>query len=106
SSKTLNGELLRHFAKLQIDEQPGIRVNTVICLGKIFHLLDESTRQKIVPMALLRSLQDPFPPTRLAVIQTFSGAVKDISKDELARTILPSLTPFLIDRESQEIRTQ
>jgi hypothetical protein len=33
--RTINGELLKHLAKTSNDEQPGIRTNTTICLGKI-----------------------------------------------------------------------
>lgn len=35
SDRTINGELLRYLAKTANDEQPGIRTNTTICLGKI-----------------------------------------------------------------------
>ncbi len=35
SDRTINGELLKHLAKTANDEQPGIRTNTTICLGKL-----------------------------------------------------------------------
>ena len=35
SDRTINGDLLKHLAKTANDEQPGIRTNTTICLGKI-----------------------------------------------------------------------
>ncbi|KAL9097284.1 MAG: hypothetical protein Q9165_000711 [Trypethelium subeluteriae] len=35
SDRVINGELLRYLAKTANDEQPGIRTNTTICLGKI-----------------------------------------------------------------------
>jgi len=35
SEKVMNNDLLRYFAKLQMDEEPGIRTNTTICMGKI-----------------------------------------------------------------------
>lgn len=35
SNRVIDGELLRHLAKTANDEQPGIRTNTTICLGKI-----------------------------------------------------------------------
>jgi SCY1-like protein 1 len=35
SDRTINGELLRYLAKTANDEQPGIRTNTTICLGRI-----------------------------------------------------------------------
>ena len=35
SEKTINNQLLKHFAKLQMDQEAGIRTNTTVCLGKI-----------------------------------------------------------------------
>ena len=35
SDRVVNGELLKYLAKTANDEQPGIRTNTTICLGKI-----------------------------------------------------------------------
>lgn len=35
SDRTINGELLKFLARTANDEQPGIRTNTTICLGKI-----------------------------------------------------------------------
>lgn len=42
SDRTVNGELLRYLAKTANDEQPGIRTNTTICLGKIARNLGPS----------------------------------------------------------------
>lgn len=35
SDRIINGELLKFLARTANDEQPGIRTNTTICLGKI-----------------------------------------------------------------------
>jgi hypothetical protein len=35
NDRNINGDLLKYLAKTQSDEQPGIRTNTTICLGKI-----------------------------------------------------------------------
>ena len=35
TDRVINGDLLKHLAKTANDEQPGIRTNTMICLGKI-----------------------------------------------------------------------
>ena len=42
--RTVNGELLKHLAKTANDEQPGIRTNTTICLGKIARNLGPHVR--------------------------------------------------------------
>ena len=44
SDRTINGELLRYLAKTANDEQPGIRTNTTICLGKIARNLGSNVR--------------------------------------------------------------
>jgi SCY1-like protein 1 len=42
SDRTINGELLRYLAKTANDEQPGIRTNTTVCLGKIARHIGQS----------------------------------------------------------------
>jgi SCY1-like protein 1 len=44
SDRIVNGELLRYLAKTANDEQPGIRTNTTICLGKIARYLGANVR--------------------------------------------------------------
>jgi SCY1-like protein 1 len=44
TDRIINGELLRHLAKTANDEQPGIRTNTTICLGKIARNLGANVR--------------------------------------------------------------
>lgn len=44
TDRVINGELLRHLAKTSNDEQPGIRTNTTICLGKIARNLGQGVR--------------------------------------------------------------
>jgi hypothetical protein len=70
SDRVINGELLRHLAKTANDEQPGIRTNTTICLGKIAKNLGNSvsfapqlrytklTLLRLEPKSLLRPLQE------------------------------------------------
>lgn len=42
SDRVVNGELLKFLARTANDEQPGIRTNTTICLGKIAKNLAQS----------------------------------------------------------------
>ena len=44
SDRTINGDLLRYLAKTANDDQPGIRTNTTICLGKIAKNLGQSVK--------------------------------------------------------------
>ena len=48
SSATLNNQLLKSLAKCQLDEQPSIRTNTNICLGKIAGYLSPSVSEEIL----------------------------------------------------------
>lgn len=47
SDRAINGELLRYLAKTANDEQPGIRTNTTICLGKIARNLGSNPLQDL-----------------------------------------------------------
>lgn len=44
NDRVINGELLKQLAKTANDEQPGIRTNTTICLGKIARNLGPNVR--------------------------------------------------------------
>eukprot|EP00117_Sycon_ciliatum_P002971 scpid30799/ scgid7961/ N-terminal kinase-like protein; SCY1-like protein 1 len=99
SEKTMNGELLRHFAKLQMDEQPGIRTNTTICLGKLARHLNSGTRQKVLQSAFMRALKDPFPPARLASLRGMVSCVAYFSDDDLAVRLLPALCVLMVDKD-------
>ena len=44
SDRVINGDLLKFLARTANDEQPGIRTNTTICLGKIAKNLGQSVR--------------------------------------------------------------
>ncbi|KAF9575455.1 hypothetical protein EC968_003060 [Mortierella alpina] len=75
SDKTINYELLRYLGKLQTDEEPGIRTNTVICLGKIAKYLNDTTKGKILVPAFTRSLRDPFAHARVASLMALNGMI-------------------------------
>lgn len=47
SDRTINGDLLKFLARTANDEQPGIRTNTTICLGKIAKHLGQSVCHKV-----------------------------------------------------------
>lgn len=98
----LNTDLMKYLARLQgSDEQPGIRTNTTICLGKIGCYIDSSHRQRILISAFTRSLKDPFPPARMAGILAMSATQQYYSLNEVASKIIPSLAPLTVDPEKQ-----
>ncbi|KAF8250647.1 ARM repeat-containing protein [Wilcoxina mikolae CBS 423.85] len=95
SDRHINGDLLKHLAKTQNDEQPGIRTNTTICLGKIARNLGQNTRQKVLVAAFTRSL----PLLALA-------ATSDVfDETDCATKVVPAISPSLVDKEKM-IRQQ
>uniref|UniRef100_A0A915D2F9 Uncharacterized protein n=1 Tax=Ditylenchus dipsaci TaxID=166011 RepID=A0A915D2F9_9BILA len=98
----LNTDLMKYLARLQGgDEQPGIRTNTTICLGKIGCYIDPSHRQRILISAFTRALKDPFPPARMAGVLALSATQQYYSLFEVASKILPALASLTIDPEKQ-----
>jgi SCY1-like protein 1 len=99
SDRTINGELLKYLAKTANDEQPGIRTNTTICLGKIAKNLGVGTRSKVLIAAFSRSLRDPFVHARNAALMALAATADIFSEDDCANRILPAVCPLLIDKE-------
>jgi SCY1-like protein 1 len=99
SDRTINGELLKYLAKTSNDEQPGIRTNTTICLGKISKNLGVSTRSKVLIAAFSRSLRDPFVHARNAALMALAVTSDAFNEDDCANKILPAVCPCLIDKE-------
>jgi SCY1-like protein 1 len=99
SDRTINGELLKYLAKTQNDEQPGIRTNTTICLGKISKHLGVGTRSKVLVAAFSRSLRDPFVHARNAALMALAATADVFSDDDCANRILPAICPALVDKE-------
>lgn len=99
SDRTINGELLRYLAKTANDEQPGIRTNTTICLGKIAKNLGASSRSKVLLAAFQRSLRDPFVHARNAALLALAVTGDFFSEDECASRVMPAICPLLIDKE-------
>lgn len=105
SDRILNGELLRHLAKTANDEQPGIRTNTTICLGKIARNLGVSSRAKVLSAAFSRALRDPFVHARNAALLALAATAEIFSEDDCATKMLPAICPSLVDKEKM-IREQ
>ena len=99
SDRTINGELLKYLAKTANDEQPGIRTNTTICLGKIAKNLGNSSRAKVLIAAFTRSLRDPFVHARNAALMALAVTSEYFSDEDCAGRIVPSLSPLQLDKE-------
>ncbi|KAL4751467.1 hypothetical protein BDW72DRAFT_173429 [Aspergillus terricola var. indicus] len=99
SDRTINGELLKFLARTANDEQPGIRTNTTICLGKIAKNLGQNSRAKVLVAAFTRALRDPFVHARNAGLLALSATLDIFSEDDCATKVLPAICPALLDRE-------
>lgn len=99
SDRVINGELLRFLAKTANDEQPGIRTNTTICLGKIARNLGVGSRSKVLIAAFGRALRDPFVHGRSAALMALNATIDVFSDDDCATKILPAICMSLVDRE-------
>ncbi|KAJ3119178.1 hypothetical protein HK100_000433 [Physocladia obscura] len=105
SERIINNDLLRFLAKLQADEEPVIRSNTTICLGKLAVSLNDSTRRKVLIPAFARSLHDPFPPARNAGLLAFAATSEYYTPHDIATKVIPAFSGLLLDPE-RTIRTQ
>ncbi|KAL1980838.1 hypothetical protein VTN96DRAFT_3492 [Rasamsonia emersonii] len=99
SDRTINGELLRYLARTANDEQPGIRTNTTICLGKIAKNLGQSSRSKVLIAAFTRAIRDPFVHARNAALLAFAATMEFFSEEDCASKIMPAICPALLDKE-------
>jgi SCY1-like protein 1 len=99
SDRTINGDLLKQLAKTANDEQPGIRTNTTICLGKIAKNLGTSSRSKVLTAAFSRSLRDPFVHARNAALLALGATADYFTDEDCANKILPVVCPLLMDKE-------
>ncbi|KAL2011710.1 hypothetical protein VTN00DRAFT_4428 [Thermoascus crustaceus] len=99
SDRTINGDLLKFLARTANDEQPGIRTNTTICLGKIAKNLGQSSRSRVLIAAFSRSLRDPFVHARNAGLLALAATMEYFTEDDCATKILPAICPSLLDKE-------
>ncbi|KAJ5113093.1 hypothetical protein N7456_001627 [Penicillium angulare] len=99
SDRVVNGELLKFLARTANDEQPGIRTNTTICLGRIAKNLGQGTRSKVLIAAFSRAIRDPFVHGRNAGLLALGATIDVFTEEDCAVRILPAICPALMDKE-------
>ncbi|PVU94733.1 hypothetical protein BB561_002303 [Smittium simulii] len=99
TEQTINNELIRNICRLFTDPEPGIRANSLICIGKLSKHILASTMKKFVLSAILHSLRDPFPPSRVAALRVIVVCSSIIDPNDAARKIIPMLSVLLLDTE-------
>lgn len=101
SDRQLNNELLRYLAKLQNDEKPEIRTNTVVCLCRIAKNLNSNSRTNVLITAYGKALKDKFAPTKYAALLAFEQCIEFFSAEICCSKILSVLAPSLLDKSSK-----
>ena len=91
--------VMKHFSRLLRDDQPGIRTNTTVCLGKVARHLHHQTRRKVLAAAFGGKLKDPFPPARIAAVNGFAATQQYYTVQETSSRVLPMLCGLMTDPE-------
>jgi len=93
-------KLTRYLVRLQGDTEVSIRTNTVIFISKITSHLGPVARDKMILPAFQRAMRDPFAPCRLAALQCMTSTFECFEPQGLAGKLMPSITPHLLDPDS------
>lgn len=97
TSRQLNGELIRLYARLQNDDQPSIRVNTVVCIGKVANFLEQGLRRKLLVSTYVKASSDSFVPVRAAALAAIPVTIEFLDEEWIAKQLLPAICQLLID---------
>lgn len=101
TSRQLNGELVRLYARLQNDVESSIRVNTVVCIGKIASFLEQGLRRKLLASTYVKASADSFAPVRAAALAAIPVTMEFLDEEAIARQLLPAICQLLIDPNRQ-----
>lgn len=99
SERILNNELLRLLAKMQTDQEPSIRTNTCILLGRLAPMLGYNAKKKVLVPAFARSLKDTFVHARVAALMALMATVEIYERDDLASRVIPNMAFSMVDKE-------
>ena len=100
TDRQLNNDLLRYLAKLQADQNPLLRANTVICLTRISAKMQSTTRIGVLVTAFGKALRDPDYVTRLCAVRGFESSIDYFTPEICCSKVLSALSPALLDSSS------
>lgn len=103
TEKIIAGDALRQITALQQDREGPIRTNATICLCLIAEYVPVSIRAKALVHGFGRMLKDPFLPSRLAALRSFSSTMPHITPQLLAEAVVPGVAPLSLD-SNEEVR--
>ena len=90
-------KLSRYLVRLQSDTETSIRTNAVIFIAKIAPQLSEVSMQKMLLPSYIRAFKDPFPPCRLAALQSTTKSKALFKMPDLASKVMPAVMPLTLD---------
>jgi len=91
--------------RLTTDQEPIIRTNTIVCLGKVTSLLTTKTKEKQVLPALMKGTKDRFKHARAAAVMALAAVQEFFPSVAIANIILPGIATLTADPE-MEVRNQ
>lgn len=103
----LNGSniktLLRELERLQGDQDPSIRCNSVICIAKIAEYIQPEFRTATLISCFSRATKDTFAQSRKAAVSAYKTCNDYFNEVSIAVNIMPTLAPLCVD-QSIEVR--
>ena len=97
-------ETAREYIRLCSDDQPPIRTNSLICLGKIDS--KNVPRESLVKTLASVSLRDPFVPARKMALTVVKAHQSIFKPEDLFHFLIPAISPLVIDKSDADIPVQ
>lgn len=96
TSTNFHTVLFRALKRSLDDPEPAVRVNTVICLGRVAEHVELSMRDELLS-SFLRSMRDNFSYARSASLRATAHALKYFSAEMISRKIVPAAAYLALD---------
>ena len=97
-------ETARGYLRLCTDEQPSIRTNSLICLGKTNS--KDVPRESLVKTLASTSLRDPFMPARKMALNVVKVHQAIFKPEDIFNFLIPAISPLVIDKSDVDIPVQ
>ena len=98
---TINGEIYRFLETCLIDKESIVRINCVVCIGKIAKHFEERKRAELVTKAFTKSMEDNLADMKKAAYLMISQNKYIIDPQTVARQICPYVARALCDLDPQ-----
>ena len=89
--------LIKGLKQLQLDKDPQIRTNAVICIAKIAKYIDDDSRCQILIYSFSIAARDHYVPSKKAAIAAYKSCIKYFTNIIIATSIIPCIGPLCAD---------